>query len=185
MSIASRSASRLDPHWPALLERLSGVLDLDASARTSGALVRRRNVGDAATLLRLALAHGPGGLSLRSAATWAGASGVAELSDVALRRRLRKAADWLGQIAGALLSARLSSEHVVSTERLRIVDGSSISHAGANGAVLHGPGMQAQLPQPRSGVRRCGRRSGVPTPACGTMIAAAGWRWASAMETPS
>lgn len=133
MSVASRSGSRLDPHWPALLARLSGVLDLDASARTSGALVRRRNVGDAATLLRLALAHGPGGLSLRSAATWAGASGVAELSDVALRRRLRGAADWLGQIAGALLTARLPSEHVVSTERLRIVDGSSISHAGADG----------------------------------------------------
>lgn len=90
-------------------------------------------MSDGATLLRLALAHGPGGLSLRSAAIWAGASGVAELSDVALRRRLRGAAGWLGQIAGALLTARLPSEHVVSTERLRIVDGSSISHAGADG----------------------------------------------------
>ena len=51
-------------------------------------------------------------------------------SDVALRRRLRGAADGLGQIAGALLSARLPSENAVRTERLRIVDGSSISHAG-------------------------------------------------------
>jgi len=34
-------------------------------------------------------------------------------------------------------------------------------------AVLHGPGMQAQLPQPRSGVRRYGRRSGVQAQACG------------------
>ena len=133
MPVASRSAFRLDPHWPALLERLAGVLDLDASARTSGALLRRRNVGDSATLLRLALAHGPGGLSLRSAATWAGASGVADLSDVALRRRIRGAASWLGQIAGALLSARMPSEHSSSTARLRIVDGSSVSHAGADG----------------------------------------------------
>ncbi len=78
----------LDPHWPALLERLSQVLDLEASARAVGALMRRRNVSDAATLLRLALAQGPGGLSLRSAAAWAGISGVAQLSDVALRRRL-------------------------------------------------------------------------------------------------
>lgn len=133
MSTASRSDTRLDPHWPALLKRLSGVLDLDTSARASGALVRRRNVSDGATLLRLALAHGPGGLSLRSAALWAGTSGVAELSDVALRRRLRGAADWLGQIAGALLSARSSSEHSGTIKRLRIMDGSSISHAGASG----------------------------------------------------
>lgn len=133
MFTASRSDTRLDPHWSALLKRLSGVLDLDASARASRALVRRRNVSDGATLLRLALAHGPGGLSLRSAALWAGTSGVAELSDVALRRRLRGAADWLGQIAGALLSARSSSENSGTIERLRIMDGSSISHAGASG----------------------------------------------------
>ena len=81
-------APSLDPHWPALLERLSGVLDLGASARAAEALMRRRNVSDAAILLRLALAHGSGGLSLRSAAAWAGISGVTQLSDVALRRRL-------------------------------------------------------------------------------------------------
>ena len=34
-------------------------------------------------------------------------------------------------------------------------------------AVLHGPEMRAQSPQPRSEVRRCGRRSGDPTPAGG------------------
>ena len=133
MSPASRSESCLDPHWQALLDRLSALLNLDASARTSGAIVRLRNVGDAATLLRLALAHGPGGLSLRSAAAWAGVSGVAQLSDVALRRRIRGAAEWLGQIAGALLSARSPADDVVPTGRLRIVDGSSISHTGADG----------------------------------------------------
>ena len=62
-----QTAPLLDGHWPALLARLSGVLDLDASARATGALRQRRNVADGATLLRLALAHGPGGLSLRSA----------------------------------------------------------------------------------------------------------------------
>ncbi|TIM62195.1 MAG: hypothetical protein E5Y60_27700 [Mesorhizobium sp.] len=50
-----------------------------------GALVRRRNVPDAATLLRLALAYGPGGMSLRSAAAWAGMNDVASLSDVRYR----------------------------------------------------------------------------------------------------
>ncbi len=37
----------------------------------------------------------------------------------------------------------------------------------ASAALLHGPGMRAQLPQPRLWFRRCGRRSGVPAPACG------------------
>lgn len=132
------SASAVDPHWPALLARLSGALDLDASARAGGALRRRRAVADGATLLRLALAHGPGGLSLRSAAAWAGMSGVAALSDVALRKRLRGAADWLGQVAGALLrttagDAASAGTAPLAAQRLRIVDASSVSHPGATG----------------------------------------------------
>ena len=51
---------------------------------------------------------------------------------MALRRRVRGASDWLGQVAGALLSTRSSAEDVLPTSRLRIVDGSSISHAGAD-----------------------------------------------------
>jgi Transposase DDE domain len=132
-----QTASAVEPHWPALLARLSGVLDLDASARASGALRRRRAVADGATLLRLALAHGPGGLSLRSAAAWAGVSGVAALSDVALRKRLRGAADWLGQVAGALLDSKVGRSTVarpLAGRRLRIVDASSISSPGAAGA---------------------------------------------------
>lgn len=131
-------ASAVDPHWPALLRRLSGVLDLDASARASGALRRRRAVAEGATLLRLALAHGPGGLSLRSAAGWAGVSGVAALSDVALRKRLRGAADWLGVVAGALLRTAANDAAPAALpngRRLRIVDGSSISHPGAAGTI--------------------------------------------------
>lgn len=128
------TASTIDPHWPGLLARLAGVLDLDGSARASGALRRRRAVGDGATLLRLALAHGPGGLSLRSAAAWAGFSGVATLSDVALRKRLRGAADWLGQVAGALLRCRPARAEPASL-RLRVVDGTTFAHPGAPGAV--------------------------------------------------
>ena len=129
------TASVVDPHWPTLLQRLSGMVDLDASARASGALRRRRAVADGVTLLRLALAHGPGGLSLRSAAAWAGVSGVAALSDVALRKRLRGAADWLGLVAGALLRRAAAGPFaaLLAGRRLRIVDASSISAPGAVG----------------------------------------------------
>src|ERR687886_1580456 len=103
---ASLTPPGLDQLWPAVLARISGVLDVECSARTSLALQRRREVRDGATLLRLAIAHGPGGLSLRSAASWAGVTGIARLSDLALRKRLRGCSEWLGQIAGALLHHR-------------------------------------------------------------------------------
>lgn len=58
-----------DVAWQEVLARLPDSLDLDGSAGEHGALKRRRAVRDGATLLRLALAYGPGGMSLRSAAT--------------------------------------------------------------------------------------------------------------------
>lgn len=123
----------VDADWQALIARLSALIDLDVTARTSGALLRRRNVGDSPTLLRLALAYGPGGMSLRSAAAWAGLNDVAMLSDVALLKRLRGSADWLGDIAGALLMNASGIESSTNARRLRIVDGSSISQPGSKG----------------------------------------------------
>lgn len=123
----------IESDWQALISRLSQCVDLDTTARATGALVRRRNVADAATLLRLALAYGPGGMSLRSAAAWAGMNDVASLSDVALLKRLRGAADWLGCIAGALLENACVKSTAATGRRLRVVDGSSISHPGSAG----------------------------------------------------
>lgn len=90
---------------------------------------------DGATLLRLALAHGPGSFSLRSAAAWAGVSDVAALSDVALRKRPRGSADWLGLVADALLRQAAAGPFaaLLAGRRLRIVDASSISAPGAVG----------------------------------------------------
>src|ERR687897_228609 len=62
------SSSSLEAQWPDLVAAVSAAIDLDATARTSGALVRRREIRSAEALLRLALAYGPGGLSLRTAA---------------------------------------------------------------------------------------------------------------------
>jgi hypothetical protein len=119
---------------------VSGVIDLDASARTSGALVRRREIRSGEALLRLALAYGPGGLSLRAAAAWAGATGLADLSDTAVLNRLRKAADWLGEIAGALLRRAAAEPRPASPptgplpgRRLRIADASVVTHPGSVG----------------------------------------------------
>ncbi|MCY1740541.1 hypothetical protein [Ensifer sp. SL37] len=84
-------------------------------------------------MLRLALAYGPGGMSLRSAAAWAGLNDVAAISDVALLKRLRGSVDWLGDIAGALLRNASDAARTTAARRLRIVDGSSISQPGSTG----------------------------------------------------
>src|SRR5919199_921928 len=97
------SSPSLDAQWPDLVAAVSAAIDLEATARACGALVRRRAIRSAEMLLRLALAYGPGGLSLRMAAAWAGISGLAELSDTAVMKRLRRAAPRLGEIARALL----------------------------------------------------------------------------------
>ncbi|AEE56855.1 conserved hypothetical protein [Escherichia coli UMNK88] len=83
-------------NWSAILAHIGKPEELDTSARNAGALTRRREIRDAATLLRLGLAYGPGGMSLREVTAWAQLHDVATLSDVALLKRLRNAADWFG-----------------------------------------------------------------------------------------
>ena len=51
-----------------LLKRLPAELDLDALAFETKAIQRKRNIDGGANLLRLALARGPGGFSLRQTA---------------------------------------------------------------------------------------------------------------------
>ena len=121
--------------WPSVVERIGQAVDLEASARTSGALRRRRQIRSAPDLLRLALAYGPGGQSLRQTAAWAELQQVASLSDVGLMYRLAAAADWLGEIASRLLAQREAPNAVVAGLglRLRVVDGSVISAPGKGG----------------------------------------------------
>src|SRR5918999_4913391 len=127
------ASSSLEAQWPDLVAAVSAAIDLEATARTSGALVRRRAIRSAEMLLRLALAYGPGGLSLRMAAAWAGISGLADLSDTAVMKRLRRAAPWLGEVAGALprrAAAVPPTPGPLPGRRLRIADGSMITGPG-------------------------------------------------------
>jgi hypothetical protein len=59
-------ASVLTDQFSDLLERLPAGLDLDRLALETKAIQRKREIGDGASLLRIALARGPGGLSLGS-----------------------------------------------------------------------------------------------------------------------
>jgi Transposase DDE domain len=131
-------ASSLDSRWPDLIAAISGAIDIEATARSSGALVRRRAIRSGEMLLRLALAYGPGGLSLRAAAAWAGMGGLADLSDTAVMKRMRSASAWLGEVAGALVrraaaDAPGGQPGALQGRRLRISDGSVITRPGSKG----------------------------------------------------
>src|SRR5437879_13809120 len=91
-------------HWPEVSTRLPAVFDLEATARLRGAFARAREIKNAETLLRLALAYGGLGMSLRETCAWAEAGGIASLSDPWLLERLCKAAPWLGAIVAALMA---------------------------------------------------------------------------------
>lgn len=124
---------KTDQELSALLARLPATLDLEASARESGALRRARGVRDGPTLFRLALAYGVCGLSERGTAAWAEAAGIAQLSNIAVRNRLRGAGGWLGGIVGTILSARLSGAlGAGSQRRLRLIDATALSAPGSN-----------------------------------------------------
>jgi hypothetical protein len=88
-----------------VLGRLPPDLDLDTIALQTRAIERRREIGDGASLLRLALARGPGGLSLGQTAAWAGMIGFTELSSPGVKYRLDKAVDFLDTVVSQLLAA--------------------------------------------------------------------------------
>jgi hypothetical protein len=120
--------------WSSIVEHIGSIVELDASARTHGALIRRRGVKRAADLLKLALLYGPGQLSLRSTASFAAEGDIAQLCDVSLLERLRNAADWLGHILEALLSRTRGVERGQGRFRLALVDGSTVSVPGSTGS---------------------------------------------------
>lgn len=120
-------------HWPEVSARLPAGFDLEATARSRGAFTRVREIKNAAALLRLALAYGGLGMSLRETCAWAEAGGIARLSDPSLLERLCKAAPWLGDIVAALIAeqAKVPAGRWAGY-RLRVLDGTSICQPGAD-----------------------------------------------------
>src|SRR5215831_7357953 len=98
---------RVLDEWPAGLARLG--VDVEQLARQTGALRRRRALRSAGDLLRLVLAYSVLDLPLRQVGAWASVLEVAELSDVAVRKRLLKARAYVSQLVGqGLGQVRLS-----------------------------------------------------------------------------
>jgi hypothetical protein len=120
-------------HWPEVSAHFPADFDLETTARSRGAFTRKREIKNAATLLRLALAYGGCGMSLRETCAWAEAGGIASLADPSLLERLCKAAPWLGDIVAALIAeqAKVPAGRWAGY-RLRALDGTSICQPGAD-----------------------------------------------------
>jgi hypothetical protein len=120
-------------HWPEVSAHLPAGFDVEATARSRGAFTRAREIKNAETLLRLALAYGGLGMSLRETCAWAEAGGIASLADPSLLERLCKAAPWLGDIVAALIDeqAKVPAGRWAGY-RLRALDGTSICQPGAD-----------------------------------------------------
>ena len=105
--------------------------DLEDSARRTKALVRCRNVPDAAALIRMALAYAVSDLSLKDVAAWASAMELAEITGPGLFYRLREAEGWLEHILAQVLGEQLPQ--AVGGWPVRVVDAT----------VINGPGKKA------------------------------------------
>ena len=117
-----------------LLARLPAGMDLDLMARQHGAIERCREISDGATLVRVAFARGPGGLSLRGTAAWASTIGIAEMSNPAIKYRLDKAVEFFAAVMNGLLAARAASTSLMWPGRsLHLADGTCISKPGSAG----------------------------------------------------
>ena len=105
--------------------------DLEESALKTGALIRRREVPDAASLMRMILAYGVCDLSLKDVAAWAKSLGIASISGPGLFYRVRESAVWLEYVLARVLEDQL--ERNPTGLKLRAVDATVVNGPGAQG----------------------------------------------------
>ena len=114
-----------------LLNRLPAGLDLDTLAGETKAIQRDRKIGGGANLLRLALARGPSGFSLRQSSGWVSLLEIAELSSPGVHYRLKQAVGFLAALIVRLLMAKAPGARLRWPGRtLRLSDRSGLAPRG-------------------------------------------------------
>ncbi len=105
-------------------------------AKRLGALRRQRKLSAAGQLLRVLLIHLVDGCSLRETTVRAREGKLAEISDVALLKRLRAASEWLRWMALQLLARRgcaVERPEWLAGYRVRSVDATVVCEPGSTG----------------------------------------------------
>ena len=105
-------------------------------ARSTGALKRARQVRTPDALLRLVFLYAASGLSLQQAAARATTAGLAELSSVALMKRMRGVEPWLRELAARVFADRARTapfDAVPAGRTLKVVDATHVKVSGSSG----------------------------------------------------
>jgi hypothetical protein len=108
-----------------------------AKAVELGAVRRLRGFHSVEALLRVLLIHLADGCSLRETAVRARAGELADVSDVALLKRLRGCGpwfQWMAQELAASMALPVAPEALLAGRRVRLVDGSAVCEPGATGS---------------------------------------------------
>jgi hypothetical protein len=104
-------------------------------AGESGAVERLRGFSSAEALLRTLLLHIAHGFSLRETVVQAKLAHLANVSDVALLKRLRNSEEWLRRLCVDLLRENgIALATPFGLRRLRIVDGTIVKEPGKTGS---------------------------------------------------
>jgi len=106
-------------------------------AKETGSLVRKlRNFKNEEEVMRILLLHVANGYSLRETVTRAKLAGMAEVTDVALLKRLQCSENWFKALCMVLLKERgIDTDKAAhNTIQMRIVDGTVVKEPGKTGS---------------------------------------------------
>jgi hypothetical protein len=107
-----------------------------AKAKELSILKRKRNIKSTSILLRILLIHLADGCSLRETATRAEEGGLADVSDIALLKRLKGLSEWFRWMSLELIKTRgveLTPPKWLDNFQVKSVDASVITEPGSTG----------------------------------------------------
>ncbi len=104
-------------------------------AKETGALRGLRKCKSEEDLLRTLLIHLAGGFSLRETVVRAREANLADLSDVALLKRLRKSSDWLASLCEGLFEERGVKLENKDGFEVRLLDATVVKEPGRTGSL--------------------------------------------------
>jgi hypothetical protein len=119
----------------AIIERFLPA-DWRDQARALSAIRAEKGITDPEVLLRLLLMHAGTGLSLKSTVGRAKAQGLADISSVALFKRLQNAGPWLAKLGQDLFTKTrfVRRREVTPSRQLRAVDATVVTEPGPRGS---------------------------------------------------
>ena len=129
------NVSLLDENWKVVLSLFpSNWREL---AKETGAVVRKlRNFSSEDAVIRTLLIHIAQGYSLRETVIKAKAAGIANVSDIALLKRLRLSEQWLKALCENLFKERGIDRFELNTGiQMKLVDASNVKEPGKTGSL--------------------------------------------------